>query len=150
MDELVQQRRNLEIHILRTQNWCENQGSWRVGVYEAEVSMIVWSISEMVLNVGVILWNVSVTVWNIGVELFYDHKWSCIKHASKKHQVVSFVWSNQEIKTYSTFLSKYSVSWKSFDSSIWKHTCKKEYVEKHAQKVYMNKTKLSIYKNYIL
>lgn len=39
LDALVQLRRNLEIHILRTQNWCENQGSWRVAVYEAEVSV---------------------------------------------------------------------------------------------------------------
>ena len=39
LDELIQQRRNLEIHILRTQNWCENQGSWRAAVYEAQVSI---------------------------------------------------------------------------------------------------------------
>ena len=31
------ERRNLENHILRTQNWCENQGKWRAHVYEAEV-----------------------------------------------------------------------------------------------------------------
>lgn len=40
LDVLVQQRRNLEIHILRTQNWCENQGSWRVAVYEAEIQEV--------------------------------------------------------------------------------------------------------------
>ena len=39
LDELIQHRRNLEIHILRTQNWCENQGSWRAAVYEAQVSI---------------------------------------------------------------------------------------------------------------
>ncbi|XP_078326313.1 sorting nexin-25-like isoform X2 [Crassostrea virginica] len=37
LDELIQHRRNLEIHILRTQNWCENQGSWRAAVYEAQI-----------------------------------------------------------------------------------------------------------------
>lgn len=40
LDALVQLRRNLEIHILRTQNWCENQGSWRVAVYEAEIQEV--------------------------------------------------------------------------------------------------------------
>ncbi|XP_048774013.1 sorting nexin-25-like [Ostrea edulis] len=37
LDQLILQRRQLEIHILRTQKWCENQGSWRAMVYEAQI-----------------------------------------------------------------------------------------------------------------
>ncbi|XP_061183627.1 sorting nexin-25-like [Saccostrea echinata] len=37
LEQLILQRRQLEIHILRTQKWCENQGSWRATIYEAQI-----------------------------------------------------------------------------------------------------------------
>ena len=39
VDSMKVERRNLENHILRTQNWCENQGKWKAHVYEAEVGL---------------------------------------------------------------------------------------------------------------
>lgn len=89
LDALVQLRRNLEIHILRTQNWCENQGSWRVAVYEAEVSVEHWWCG--VRCGGYIVWNESIIVWNISLQSLCNHPCSCIKHAlKKKHQVMIF------------------------------------------------------------
>lgn len=39
-ENLMDEKKQLEAHIIRMQTWCENQGMWRAHVYETEVGFL--------------------------------------------------------------------------------------------------------------
>lgn len=39
LEGMIEEKRRLESHILRTEQWCENVGKWRAHIYEAETVM---------------------------------------------------------------------------------------------------------------